>query len=586
MFERLVPVGIVAGCLVTGLVACVEGAEPGGKVAVGIAALELPGVSNACFTLSVHNGAPGAGGQLVWTRPGVCADDFGDGTGSIAYVGTCDANVPNDNVVSLVLEDLYTGTPPAALGGVGYVNPCPANQPCKRSVPCLENADAAVTFNLTVMRDADQGFFDIAVNFADVFCSAKFDCLDSEGDTLELLHDPATGDRAPTGVLGFACTSGQGETTWLHMDDIVITCQGGTTTVDPSPGVCSDDPTFSDDTFAPAWSSGFIAGGNVPSGNFGTFSTAQVTGGGNTTPTDPDPYLEADITNRGDGRVHTYALMPGATWNPSTQGPITGIRARYDIRLRSITGAQIPSTDFNPVQPSQGGNAQFAIEQGGIIYAPSLGSVCPAETNCDTWRTRSGNWVVPAQIGALSNAIGSPGAPPLNLTNGGPVRFGVLIGLTGGNPNYVFHYDYEVDNFAVELDVDCVEALPGNAGAVLPGTFQTAVYWGRENFSGLDKCYWNTALGWNLGAEGLGKNCVLTTRGTASPTEFIGGATPANTTWPVISWTIPITDNDGALVCGAHPLNGPGSGVTTGYTEGTAETFDQSRACPPAPATP
>jgi len=582
MFERLVLAGFGATCML----ACAidtDGSDPGRKVAVAIAPLELPEVTDACFTLSVHNGTPGAGGQLVWTQSGICADDFGDGTGSISYVGTCDASVPNDNVVSLVLEDLYRGRPPAPLLGAGFVNPCPSDRPCRRSVTCQENTDAAVAFNLTVMRDANQGFFDIAVNFADIFCSAKFDCIDDEGGPLELLHDPATGKRAPTGVLGFACTAGPGETTWLHLDDVVITCQDDTTTVDPNSAVCSDEATFADNSFASTWVDGYIAGGLQPSANSGDIVTAQFAGGGNTSIGDPDPVLEATITNRGNSTVHTYALMPTATWNPSTQGPITKISAHYDIRLRSITGTPLPSGTTIPVSPSQAGNAQFAIEQGGFIYAPSLGFVCPAQTNCDTWRTRSGSWVVATQIGALSNRIGNPAAPSLNLTNGGPVRFGILIGLTGGNPNYDFHYSYELDNFAVELEVDCVEPVPGNAGAVLPGTFQTAVFWGREAFSGLDKCYWNMALGWNLGDEGLGRNCALTTRGTASPNELPGGVTRADTTWPIIEWNIHVTDENGTLACGAHALNVPGSGVTTRYTEGTGESFDQSRACLPAP---
>ncbi len=570
---------VLAGLALPG---CDAGEGPGQRVAVAIAPLSLPGVTNACFTLSVHNGMPAAGGELVWRQDGVCADDYGDGSGSVTYIGTCDASVPNANVVSLVLEDLYEGTPPTAMLGEGFVNPCPADRPCTRSVLCEENADAEVEFNLTVLRDAEQGFFDIAVNFADIFCSAKFDCVDAEGEPLTLLHDPVSGERAPTGVLGFACTSGDGETTWLHLDDIKITCDAGpTTTVDPHPEVCNDGATFADDDFAgPTWTTGYIAGGVDPGANSGAFAAAQVSGGGNTGD-DPDPYLEVQITNRGNSTVHTYGLYPTATWDPSTQGPITDIAVSYDIRLRTILGTFLATNETGPVQPSQGGNAQFAIMQGGIVYAPSLGNVCPLETNCDTWRTRDESWVVASDIGTLSNAIGSPGAPPLNLVDGGPVTFGVLIGLSGGNINYDFHYTYEVDNFSVTLGVDCVTPQPGNAGPELPGTFQTAVYWGREQLPGLDKCYWNVALGWNFAEGGLGANCVLETRGTASPEAFPGGATPVDSTWPFIHWRIPVTDADGALACGAHGLDA-GGGVTTEYTEGTRETFDASRECAPA----
>lgn len=153
-----------------------------------------------------------------------------------------------------------------------------------------------------------------------------------------------------------------------------------------------------------------------------------------------------------------------------------------------------------------------------------------------------------ASFSALSNAIlpiGAPAAPPLNLVDGGPVTFGVLIGLTGGNTNFDFHYTYEVDNFEVVLDTDCIEQQPGNAGPALPGTFQTAMYWGREQFDGLDKCHWNMAFGWNFADGGLGDNCVFETHGTVSPVAFPGGATPANSTWPYIHWHIDITDENG-----------------------------------------
>lgn len=580
------PIGLVSFVGLIGLIgfglpvtACSEVAEsePGRSVEVAIAPLELAGVTNACFTLSVHNGPPTAGGQLVWSRADICADDFGNGTGSITYVGPCDAGVPQDNVVSVVLQNLYDDNSTTPMGMDEYVNPCPADRPCRRSATCLENADVLVNFDITVLRDARQGFFDVAVNFADVFCSAKFDCTDGDGP-LELLHDPSTQTRGPTGVLGFACTSGTGETTWMHLDDIVITCQTATTTVDPNPAQCDDEATFSDSSFgSPPWVDGYVAGGLEPLANSGTIEVAQVIGGGNTG-ADPDPYLEATITNRGNSTVHTWALMPTATWNPSVDGPITHLSVQYDIRLRSIMGRLLPNGAPIPVSPSQGGNAQFAIVQNGIVYAPSLGFVCPSQTDCDTWRTRSGTWDVATQIGTLSNSIPA-GAATLNLTNGGPVTFGVLIGLTGGNPNYDFDYIYEVDNFSLSLEADCAEPQPGNAGPALPGTFQTAVYWGRESFANLDKCYWNVALGLKLGAGGLGNNCILETRGSASPIAFPGGATPTNATWPFIHWQVPITGPTGALICGSHAVNVPLSGVKTEYTEGTSESFDQSREC-------
>lgn len=42
--------------------------------------------------------------------------------------------------------------------------------------------------------------------------------------------------------------------------------------------------------------------------------------------------------------------------------------------------------------------------------------------------------------------------------------------------------------------------------------------------------------------------------------------------------SIPLTNAAGELICGANPLDGSGSGVVTGYTEGV-ETFDHVYHC-------
>jgi hypothetical protein len=91
------------------------------------------------------------------------------------------------------------------------------------------------------MRQANQGFFDIAVNFSDIFCSAKVDCVDAESDPLELVHDPETGRRVASVVLALACTDGsapgaEGESTHLYREPIAIVCGGTTYPVDPSAG--------------------------------------------------------------------------------------------------------------------------------------------------------------------------------------------------------------------------------------------------------------------------------------------------------------------------------------------------------------
>lgn len=199
-------------------------AKANGRIAVSTSALTLPGVSDVCYTLEVRNGA----GEVLWTQPDVCSSRYGNGGGGdIAYVGPCDAS-ESQNQVSLTLTGM-TDTNRAAI--TDFTNPCPTGDACKRTVTCVENADTAVDFNLTVMRDAKQGFFDVAVSIDDIACSAKFDCA------TDLLSDPKTGERQPTAVLGFACTGSRA----LHMSDIVLVCDRSngppvTITIDPSQG--------------------------------------------------------------------------------------------------------------------------------------------------------------------------------------------------------------------------------------------------------------------------------------------------------------------------------------------------------------
>jgi len=211
----------------------------------------LPGVTDACYTLTVTHGA-----DVVWRADGVCASSFGDGRGSIAYVGPCDASGDGWNDVSLVLESMRAGA--ETLAPSAYVNPCgdpllpsyDGFDACVRPVRCLPNADASVEFDLTIMRDARQGFFDVAVELEDIFCAAKVDCTTDDGPIRLLFDDD--GERDTTVVMALACTSGPGTPTILYMDDVTITCDGGRTfpvpALDPSrgPGLLrhSDDLLF------------------------------------------------------------------------------------------------------------------------------------------------------------------------------------------------------------------------------------------------------------------------------------------------------------------------------------------------------
>jgi len=203
---------------------------PGARVALSVAPLSYPGVTNATYTLEVRNRS----GQIVFVRA-LDSRGYGDGNGALSYVGPCDADPSeNPNAVSLTLTGLYAGSDAATeIPPASYHNPGTLT----RTVDCVANADTAVTFDLTLARAANQGFFDVAVAFENIFCSAKLDCVDDEGDTLLLLHAP-DGSRGRTVVLGLACT---GDTsldgdTYLYRAPIAVTCAGGAATLDPSAG--------------------------------------------------------------------------------------------------------------------------------------------------------------------------------------------------------------------------------------------------------------------------------------------------------------------------------------------------------------
>jgi hypothetical protein len=239
---------------VAGLTACsdhsVERAPHG--IEIQTAALNLPGIDFACYDLLVQNGLSepvlslgDPGSTLLSTTPDattICSTQYGNGAGGeISYIAPCDAS-ETAHTVTIWVDGLYTGTPAAPVA-VDHQDPCPGG--CTLDVTCVENADVFVEFNLTIMRPANQGFFDVAVNFDDIFCSAKVDCTYPAGPNagpIELLFNPTTGKRAQTVVLGFACTGGPAATaqapndTVLLRDPILVECGGLSTVIDPSVG--------------------------------------------------------------------------------------------------------------------------------------------------------------------------------------------------------------------------------------------------------------------------------------------------------------------------------------------------------------
>ncbi|MCA9516071.1 MAG: hypothetical protein KC635_14100 [Myxococcales bacterium] len=212
-------------------------ADGGARVRVDVAPLAYPALSDVIYRVSVRD----RDGGLVWTKDAGSAA-YGDGKGALSLVGPCDASDgKSPNRVQVAIVDLIDPGGAAVPAGDWY-NPAPVDAPLEKDAPCTPSGDTAVSFDLTVLRAAKQGFFDIAVTFGDIFCSAKLDCLKSDDTPLELLFDPATEERAQTVVVAFACTAGidatgAAEPTWLHLTDVAVTCDGlDTMYLDPALG--------------------------------------------------------------------------------------------------------------------------------------------------------------------------------------------------------------------------------------------------------------------------------------------------------------------------------------------------------------
>lgn len=192
-----------------------------GRIEITVRPLTSSDLSEIVYGVTVRRAAP-APADLVWARS-VSSATFGNGVGDITYVGPCDGS-SNPHTIALVVESMRDSAG-LTIPTSKYANPAPASAPIVLTQDCQSGQDVLVSIDLTILRSAEQGFFDIGVSFADIFCSAKLDCVDS------LLHDPTLEARGPTAVLGFACTSGKlvdgaPEPTWLHFTDVALACEG------------------------------------------------------------------------------------------------------------------------------------------------------------------------------------------------------------------------------------------------------------------------------------------------------------------------------------------------------------------------
>jgi hypothetical protein len=312
---------------------------PNAAVSINVAPLKLSGVGRADYAISVSTpGGP------VWSQAHIDSDRYGDGRGSISYVGPCDASAPA-HTVTLVLNALYDENN-EPIDADSYRNPTPISMP----VTCLPNRDVPVNFDLVILRDAQQGFFDIAVSFDDLFCSAKLDCEDDEGNDLHLLHD---GDkRGTTLVLAFACTAGPEADvdTWLYLDDIVVDCTNNTfdAEVDPSLGPGNVTPSGN--------SGGLLFGAGVYRGEEQLASKGywNVALGLDTTKLAAAGTCR--LTTRGtasDGPLTNNATRLGSTWPVITwdEQIVAGGRRVCDQNEVNVLGSAVQTVYSDPAIP-------------------------------------------------------------------------------------------------------------------------------------------------------------------------------------------------------------------------------------------
>ncbi len=401
------------------LAGCAGPAEPpsgrgfaGPGVAVSVAALNLQGVGDVVWDVEVVNGrTPTA--DVVWQRR-LSSSGYGDGAGSASYVGPCDADpAVAENTVNVWVVGVYSGAVTTlgafASGGAGGVvgsaldfeNPT-ALAPLTQAVNCLPNADAAVRFDVALMRPAQQGFFDIAVNFNNIFCSAKFDCCDdTTGDgcaadgseDVALLFAPG-GARGPTMVLGFACTAAVGVDveTVLYLDALELDCTAPTDFGDGFEADVVIDPSRA-------------AGNQCVAGEVGGDACGAVT---SPTSADADTWLYQVGVYRGVEQL-TSGGVPGQKvyWNVAL-----GVRRKVEA------GPGIEDCWLRTRGTAHDGAGSSVVE-GGVI-AP--GAVYPVVT----WEVNLGS------CGAEALAFGDAGAmlrPAYTTTSEAEPAFGFEYGV-------------------------------------------------------------------------------------------------------------------------------------------------------------
>ncbi len=299
------------------LTACSDTKPSTTNFEITTAALQLDEVEEVTYGIKVLSAT-----DTVWEQTGITSTQYGDGKSAITYIGTCDASA-NPHTVELTIENVRAGGRDLE-DPIDWINPAPDGRPIRKiNITCVENADVLVAFDLTVMRSAQQGFFDIGVEFDDIFCSAKLDCDD------DLLHN-AAGDRDATAIVTFACSAGENETTFVYTSDVLLTCDDDNATTPP---VVFTMPAAG----ATAGQQGAIVG--QPGGVTGVFQWANYQGQEELT-SDDEP-IEKCFWNRAVG-IDRAALQTAGF----KRCRMTAIGTASDLPL---TGNDVPNDGAYPV---------------------------------------------------------------------------------------------------------------------------------------------------------------------------------------------------------------------------------------------
>jgi hypothetical protein len=450
---------ILALCALTN---CNGGGEianvAGASIEVVVAPLTLPGVGKICYDVKVTDG-PTKDAPAIWSRgaPGLndpavqadtgalCSSNFGNGPGGdITFVGACVAT-PFDsgqtyrtNSVTLWLDGLYDDAqsyiPPT--GAQGWRNPCPDG--CTLTAQCRENSDTLVEFNLTILREANQGFFDIGVNFQDIFCSAKVDCRDANAEPLRLLFNG--GERDTTVVSAFACTAGPGAgTTELYRDDLVISCGSGpgttTATIDPATGkgngytAANPDPDLDD----AIWQYAIYAGEEAITCNGQPCNKRYWNVALGLDDTLPDCVLTTQMTAGAPGDLTDASTPEGHTYPFITVTvPLTGAEGLVCTK-HPLDGGNGVSTSYTPIDAPATFDAKFSgqLSRGDGAGGGDLVGAGGVVTHLGGYRvhtfTTSGTFTVTAGTGTAEVLIVGGGGGGGGDNAGGGGAGGVVV---------------------------------------------------------------------------------------------------------------------------------------------------------------